>query len=378
MLSGTTTVNKNKTLTYNLAEQTPPVLAKNVAQLPTDSWDHDAVQYHQSFANASAYGGTPYAYGVNDLNYYGGFVNGCGGSMWRPYFTSAAWDPYGSGAWAYYPSAGYSWVSPYPWGWTPLPLRQLVLLSGNWMGMAAGWRLDGTSQQYLRGAGWQYPRLCPGPPNASSIGSTVSSSNRELGACQHESHSGLGSWSGSRRVCIPRQLRRDGGSSRKAWAISTASPAKPPGRARCRRPSIPGFQHSAAGGEARMGGGNMSAMSPAYGPQPVRGSQHAKAVLWEAEAVAPTPPCSRRRRPAAEEGDSPQAFVQQRMEPAVASKTAPPSSPTPCGSSAPRPARRIRRPCCGSYPRRRACGGTEADPAAAGSPPSPLDCAHSS
>jgi methyltransferase (TIGR00027 family) len=48
-----------------------------------------------------------------------------------------------------------------------------------------------------------------------------------------------------------------------------------------------------------------------------------KVRLGEAEAVAvPTPPCSRQRRPAGEEGDSPQAFVQQRMEPAVASKTA--------------------------------------------------------
>ena len=46
--SETTTVNKNKTLTYNLAEQTPPVIAKNYAELPTDSWDHDAVQYHSA------------------------------------------------------------------------------------------------------------------------------------------------------------------------------------------------------------------------------------------------------------------------------------------------------------------------------------------
>jgi len=110
--SGTATVDKNKTMTFNLAQQTPPTIAKNVAEQPLDSWDHDAVQYHQSYANASAFGNSPYSYGVNDMNYYGGFVNGCGGSMWRPYFTSAAWDPYGSGAWAYYPTAGYSWVSP--------------------------------------------------------------------------------------------------------------------------------------------------------------------------------------------------------------------------------------------------------------------------
>jgi hypothetical protein len=52
--------------------------------------------------------------------YYGNFANigGCG-TMWRPYFASAAWDPYSNGAWAWYGGVGYSWVSPYPWGWTP-------------------------------------------------------------------------------------------------------------------------------------------------------------------------------------------------------------------------------------------------------------------
>ena len=53
--------------------------------------------------------------------------------MWRPYFASAAWDPYSNGSWAWYQGAGYSWVSPYPWGWTPYHF-------GNW--------------SYCSGAGW--------------------------------------------------------------------------------------------------------------------------------------------------------------------------------------------------------------------------------
>ena len=138
--SGSTTdLGKNKTMTFNLAAQTPPVIAKNVVEQPLDSWDHDAVQYHKSFANATSYGNSPYAYGINDMNYYGSFINGCGGSLWRPYFTSAGWDPFGSGAWAYYPSAGYSWVSPYPWGWTPYHY-------GSWafcQGVGWGWRPGG-------------------------------------------------------------------------------------------------------------------------------------------------------------------------------------------------------------------------------------------
>jgi hypothetical protein len=137
--SGTTNVGKDKTLTFNLAGQTQPVIAKSVTQEPLDSWDHDAAQYHKSFANASSYGNSPYSYGINDMNYYGSFSSGCGGSMWRPYFASASWNPYGSGAWAYYPSAGYSWVSPYPWGWTPYHY-------GSWafcQGIGWGWQPGG-------------------------------------------------------------------------------------------------------------------------------------------------------------------------------------------------------------------------------------------
>ena len=138
--SGISTVGKDKTMTFSLAGQSQPVIAKNVAEEPLDAWDKNAMQYHKNFANASSYGNSPYSYGINDMNYYGSFSSGCGGSMWRPYFAGASWNPYGSGAWAYYPSAGYSWVSPYPWGWTPYHY-------GSWAfcdGIGWGWRPGGT------------------------------------------------------------------------------------------------------------------------------------------------------------------------------------------------------------------------------------------
>lgn len=140
--SGNTTVGKNKTATFNLTgEQSQPAIAKSVTEQPLDSWDKDAVQYHKSFANATSFGNSPYSYGINDMNYYGSFINASGcGSMWRPYFTSASWDPFGSGAWAYYPNAGYSWVSPYPWGWTPYHY-------GSWnycQGVGWGWQPGGS------------------------------------------------------------------------------------------------------------------------------------------------------------------------------------------------------------------------------------------
>jgi hypothetical protein len=155
--SGSTAVGKNKTMTFNLASQTPPVIAKSVAQGPLDAWDNNSVQYHKSYANATSFGNSPYAYGINDMNYYGSFINagGCG-SMWRPYFTSASWDPFGNGAWAYYPSAGYSWVSPYPWGWTPYHYGSWSYCQGTGWGWQPGGAWMGLAN-YNSPAGFNHP-----------------------------------------------------------------------------------------------------------------------------------------------------------------------------------------------------------------------------
>jgi hypothetical protein len=139
--SGTETLAKNRTLTFNLATQSQPTMAKEVAENDYDTWDHQAVDYRKSYANSSAYGNVSNAYGISDMNYYGSFSDTAGcGSMWRPYFASAAWNPYGSGLWAWYSGAGYSWVSPYPWGWTPYH-------SGSWnfcQGVGWGWQPGGS------------------------------------------------------------------------------------------------------------------------------------------------------------------------------------------------------------------------------------------
>lgn len=110
-----------------------PTSARNEEPGLYDNWDKQQKEQHDVRVGNS-FAGAPYSYGLGDLNYYGSFasVGGCG-QMWQPYFVSAAWDPYASGMWAYYPSAGYSWVSPYPWGWAPFH-------SGNWVNCpGAGW-----------------------------------------------------------------------------------------------------------------------------------------------------------------------------------------------------------------------------------------------
>ena len=135
-------VPKKKTAIIPLDGQGEPQIAKNVAATDFDDWDHEAADYHKRFATYAANANSPSGYGVSDMGYYGGFVNaGDCGSMWRPHFASAAWDPFSNGAWAYYPNAGYSWVSPYPWGWAPYH-------SGSWA------YCDGTGWGWLPGGTW--------------------------------------------------------------------------------------------------------------------------------------------------------------------------------------------------------------------------------
>jgi uncharacterized protein DUF6600/FecR-like protein len=145
--SGPMDVTRNKTITFNLQGQgqdqngAQPTIAKNVeSYLQLDAWDKKAAEYHAGTPPATALNSSPYAYGLDDMAYYGSFMNagGCG-SMWRPYFASAAWDPYSNGVWAWYQGAGYSWVSPYPWGWTPYHY-------GSWAycpGVGYGWQPGG-------------------------------------------------------------------------------------------------------------------------------------------------------------------------------------------------------------------------------------------
>jgi FecR protein len=167
--SGTTEVGKKKTLTFDLANQSQPEVAKNVAPDQFDSWDHNAADYHKRYASLSAFGNSPYSYGASDMLYYGSFTNvaGCG-SMWRPYFVSAAWDPFANGSWAWYPNAGYSWVSPYPWGWMPYHYGSWVSCGGAGWGWQPGGAWNGLNNVPLstatNGQSFRFPRPPVKPP----------------------------------------------------------------------------------------------------------------------------------------------------------------------------------------------------------------------
>jgi hypothetical protein len=104
------------------AQKDAIVVAKNYDEDPLDGWDRQQNDYHERYASIG--GGSdfssPYGYGLSDLNYYGAFNMIPGyGYAWQPFFASAGWNPFMDGAWAFFPGAGYMWVSGYPWGWMP-------------------------------------------------------------------------------------------------------------------------------------------------------------------------------------------------------------------------------------------------------------------
>jgi hypothetical protein len=118
------------------------VIAKNYEAEPSDAWDRQQTDYHDRYASAGGSGiSSPYGYGMSDLNYYGSFMNVAGyGNVWQPYFIDAGWSPFQDGAWAFYPGAGYMWVSGYPWGWMPYNYGNWAFVPGfGWIWQPGYW-----------------------------------------------------------------------------------------------------------------------------------------------------------------------------------------------------------------------------------------------
>jgi hypothetical protein len=159
--SGSVQVAKGHTVDFDLIDKDKYTTAKEIVPEPFDDWDNEQAQYHERYMSAaSAPSASPYAYGTSDLNYYGAYSSVPGyGLLWQPYLVGSGWDPFMSGAWAFYPGAGYAWVSGYPWGWTPYH-------SGNWAfvpGYGWGWQPGNWSGWSLTGvtnapSGFQMPQ----------------------------------------------------------------------------------------------------------------------------------------------------------------------------------------------------------------------------
>ena len=130
-------IQKKETLTINLNNADTRTIAKSVDPDRFDAWNKEREDYSKTYAGNEGYGGPKSGYGLQDLNYYGGFFYAPGfGYAWQPYgFANAmlGWDPYSNGAWMFYPGFGYSWASAYPWGWLPFHYGSWAFING------AGW-----------------------------------------------------------------------------------------------------------------------------------------------------------------------------------------------------------------------------------------------
>lgn len=178
--AGSHEVGKMKSLIFNTSTHQPAELIAGIEDGAFDTWDEQQTEYRKNYSRGNALTGSGAAYGLADLNYYGSFsdVDGCG-RIWRPYFTSAAWDPYASGIWALYPGSGYSFVSPYPWGWAPFHYGSWLRCGGGW-----GWQPGGdwyglTGRDPRRNHDHHHPhdpvRLHPFPPRPRPIEGKVRS-----------------------------------------------------------------------------------------------------------------------------------------------------------------------------------------------------------
>ena len=162
--AGTTVITKKQTLNLADADAGTPQVANKVEKQTLDGWDKQETQYYQRYSGLVSSGGSGYLSGTSDLQYYGGFVDmpGCG-SLWRPYLANAAWDPYGTGLWAWYGGAGYSWVSPYPWGWLPYHTGAWSFCPGSGWGWRPGGAWRGLNNAPRRPVATPRPQLPPGP-----------------------------------------------------------------------------------------------------------------------------------------------------------------------------------------------------------------------
>ncbi len=129
------------------------LIAKNYASQPSDEWDRQQSEYHDHNASTTTASklGSPYVYGMSDLNYYGNFMNVPGyGNVWQPFLTGANWSPFQDGGWAFYPGAGYNWVSGYQWGWMPYHYGTWAFAPGyGWFWQPGLWNSYATMPQVV-------------------------------------------------------------------------------------------------------------------------------------------------------------------------------------------------------------------------------------
>jgi hypothetical protein len=112
-----------KTYNYVLGQPGSAASLGTVPAAPEDTWNQKRETYNDQYAATGAqFSGSDdqAAYGNADLGNYGNYSEVSGyGVMWQPNGVDPDWNPYDNGAWSYYPDWGWTFVSGYPWGWSP-------------------------------------------------------------------------------------------------------------------------------------------------------------------------------------------------------------------------------------------------------------------
>ncbi len=91
-----------------------------VAAMGEDEWDRWNRNRDQDLLQTASYSYVNQdAYGAEDLDNYGQWVNDPSyGNVWAPR-VAAGWAPYQEGRWVWIDWYGWSWLSYDPWGWAP-------------------------------------------------------------------------------------------------------------------------------------------------------------------------------------------------------------------------------------------------------------------
>jgi uncharacterized membrane protein YgcG len=163
--SDNSTIRSGQTYNYILGQPASAARLESVPVQPEDAWNQQRDSYNNQNASAGAqYSGSDDASapGVADLGYYGNYSDVPGyGESWQPNDVGPDWNPYDNGAWCYYPDWGWTFVSAYPWGWTPF-------YYGNWFyvhGRGWWWRPGGNGHGL---GGWHSAPLLANAPKGFS------------------------------------------------------------------------------------------------------------------------------------------------------------------------------------------------------------------
>ena len=158
-------INTNQTMVLDAQNPNEYQIQQSVAANSWDQWNSDRdealARLGDNATEARAGTENPDNPAWSDLDAYGDWYDVPGYGMgWTPSGVGSDWDPYGAGAWGYYNSIGYTWISSYPWGWWPYHCG-----GWNWFG-GSGWMwFPGSCGWAGVGFGWYpYGRIWHFPP----------------------------------------------------------------------------------------------------------------------------------------------------------------------------------------------------------------------